>query len=545
MRRKTRLGLEPLESRITPFRISSITVAFPHGAVPGQEATVHVTVAEDGSFADKGTEDVEISVNGVTLTNMKHDLDLEPVVINCPGCFMNGMMTMLPGTASFTENVTFPKLDPANPQLQPSDPANPYKMHVAITGSFGATGDSDPFDYSWQFGTVGGKKNVQLITTDGTIDTAFAIGGAGTGTLTIPAGQQLFDLSLAGTNNKSIVKSIGAGTTLLRNLTADGNISGLFLDDVDLQGGTMNINGGLLSLRLHDLNNESVTIGGSTDSRISEIEVHLLQDVSIQVASGIGTFLATQWTDTSSPLNDTFSAQDILHLRVNGNFDPALTLIANTTRRSVEDANIEGTVRNKWSVPDLGIIKVENAQQWQVESAGPIANLTVNGFWNNTGLAGLALKSSAILTFHVGDDLIAAPITAIDRVAHFTVGKNVSNSNIQLQGGAGVVQVGSMTDSVLNVTGEMAAFMVTENQADGSISFNHSTVTANDIHSLVLRDVAATSGGTPFGVNAHSIEEYKRFANDKLSFSKAKLIAAVNPYDQFAGATGDFRVTLS
>jgi hypothetical protein len=560
MVRKTKLAVHALESRITPtgdLNVSSVSVGFPNGTVPGARYTVSVTLTNSSMDRVKGLDDVTVEmVDANTQIDVGTIKDVQ-VIVNVPPCANTpamppGQEKLNEGGGTGSKEFDLPVLDLGNPdQYKPGM----YRIKVRFgqlsteTGSHEAL--SQAFDYEYQFGKVPvGDKTVNAkMTVKGSNGNAtFSMKGDGKGTFTVGSG--VLDLAFNGTGANSAASESGGGRITLRDISADALMKSVIMPDVDEADGFIQFNGGLLQFAMNDFGdgtNKSTLTIASGAGKPANLGFSNLSHVDVTANDGIKLFLTTSWTSpANSPSPDLLTAKFVDTILDAGDFAASLHATgAESDGTALRKALIAGTVNGTWqfdgATAEVKDIYAGKAEGWYLVTPGHVDKLVIGSDFLNT-TATTDVKAGTIGNFQVVGNL-AGNIEATDAdkqnigINSFKAGGVIGGTNLKADlGGIQTIETGTW-DAPGNIDAKWIKTLTAKPAAGSSFSPNISLMGAPRPGKGYSLD-SATIGGDLTGtwtvseavnsIDAKSASNWSLLNGVSGSVDKLKVHGAVN-----------------
>ena len=345
----------------------------PSVVVPGEKATIRVTISNTGDEAAAGViaDAAYLSLDGV--------LDPSDAPLSLGGGLARHAIRLKAG-ASITL---------AGTVTVPSDlPAGAYTLLVDVDsgGTISETDDADNVSSgaavtaSDSFGDVGGKANLPLLLDDSDGHAVrYTLRGPGTGTVLL--GDDGASVSLTGTTAGSVVMiaSASSSAATVHAIAATNTLGTLVTSRVSIVGGGINLAGGVKRLNLGDVSGGTLSLYGGPATTLS------LGNVSGTTLADTGALAGVtveSWTGTAA---DELSASSIGTLVSRGDFDAAVIL--DGTGTALRSANVAGEVGGDWAVAGgVGSVRTASASGWQLTAGGSIASVIVNGVFADSAV---------------------------------------------------------------------------------------------------------------------------------------------------------------
>jgi hypothetical protein len=394
----------------------------------------------------------------------------------------SGGMMMTDGKELLRYRVTLPLMNLDTQVLAPGS----YSMDVAFTGDFNMQGSSAQYAYSYQFGNVP-DPNVSGANLKNVVLNAVEDGQPLEFSLRgngtgTVVAGGVPSITLANTDANSDAAVTGAGT--FSGVTANSTLGSLTMAKSYLAG-TSSFSGGLSAINLYRL---GIYPDGSTPG------------ATMTIAAG----------GDSKDRADDISIAAIFDAKIN-DADPIKNFLTGAWVGGSQSAN-------SLSAPSVS--------QLRTQKSFPGDKLQYSGRF----MASLSLGS-------LGTATIAG------------MASNAATADVpdawNITGAVKSISVGTISNVTIN-SASIAGFKVTTVSTAGSYSFDQTSITTGLLGVVSLRDVAPTTTGATFGINAQAIGHYLRYAGKKLAASSAGLGGLTNPgaYDQLPDSNGDFRITI-
>ena len=334
-------------------------ISLPDVFVPGDKATVSVTVTNAGTVPGGGTFDVAVYASADLLGPGAGDVLLATATAR--------NVTIQPGAAKtfrLTVNIT------------DALPAGTWHL-LGVADDGGAVAESDETDNTaadatarelvWQFGTFGDRRNVKLAVHDAAgVLTTFQLSGGGWGEVGGGGDFESVDLHDTGAKSNARIAPAAGARTSIGALAADGHINGVLAARVDLRGEvdiagtagriTLGNAAGGQAIRIHT--NAGLPLPPRAALTLTLEDVRDLAVSTEEVP--IKSLTALNWGGAAGPGN-TIAAPSIGKLNVKGqkagllpgDFAAVLDLPG-----AVGSARIAGDLTGQWDILSAGSVRV-------------------------------------------------------------------------------------------------------------------------------------------------------------------------------------------
>ncbi len=474
--------IEPLEARIAPavdLLLKITSIEFPNVAVPGDSGTITMTIENIGDEVAKNTTDINIwlvpdpgagqqpgdsvynggnfgrnTAKSMKIVEGEKDvpLNLKPVSeggnpkiitkkFTLPDLIL-GEGTVAPGDLYFTN-------DPGGPSVYHPFNMTPGLHYIVAEVDGGNENEpfffshrnnfaapAGPFDYQYQFGTVGSRSNVDLHTTSGTFDTTtrtfpgpsadFSLSGSGKGTISVvnaTAGDPTNRNNLAFTGTSA--GSFGAAAVFknkagndrltLNNITADSPMKGIKLPKFDLTG-SVDATGALAGLELGNIggSGKHINIGGGASDPPATVILGRVNDLDLTAGVGLGVLQVIDWqkggaADTiTTPFISDLSAKGDSKASVAGDFAASINLNgANAKGFALGEVTVVGQLKQSTftatGTGKVGDIVAKSANQWGMNVQGAAEDVLI--FQDLAGATATGLTAKSFGLIKVGGNL--------------------------------------------------------------------------------------------------------------------------------------------
>ncbi len=272
---------------------------------------------------------------------------------------------------------------------------DPRNLNDSINGNDDAA--SPQFNYAFQFGNVGDRKNVKLYATDNDGSSGvFVLEGKGVGEL-FPNGSSV-DLTISGSDastkvgtSKSRPVSGGDNRITLRNIMTTAPVNIVSMVGVNITG-EVNLGYGAAGFRAEDIGGPSsqIYIGGDPASgKPVDINLGRVNDLDMGIVPGIATLRVLDWRnpnadpdDLITPFINKLEVIGKAGAGVAGDFEANVTLNRPTIGVALGKATIAGKLqKGSLTVSNMGAtvgkIVADGANQWKLLAAGGVDTLEI------------------------------------------------------------------------------------------------------------------------------------------------------------------------
>ena len=445
--------IEPLEARIAPIAdllLKITSIEFPNVAVPGDTGTITMTIENIGDDPATNTTDINIWLvpdpgagqkpgdsvynNGNfgwnTAKSMKIVEGDKDVPLNLKPVSEGG------GTKIVKKKFTLPDLILGEGTVAPGDlystgdPGGPSVFHpfnmtpglhyivaevdggnenepIFFSHRNNFAAPAGPFDYQYQFGTVGSRSEVLLHTTSGIFDTTtrtfpgpsadFSLSGGGTGRIDVVNSSADDNLVFTNTSASSFAAALGFKSKsgddvlVLNNITASGPMKGIKLPNFELTG-SVDVSGALGGLELRGIGGSGthINIGGAASDPPAKIILGRVTNLDLTSGVGLAVLQVIDWnkggaSDTiTAPFISDLSTKGDAKAGIAGDFAADLSLNgADAKGRVLGEASFEGKIANAtWTATgngNAGDITADGANQWTLNVAGNVGEVFIAG----------------------------------------------------------------------------------------------------------------------------------------------------------------------
>jgi hypothetical protein len=483
MRRKTRLSVETFEERITPsdLFIGDVQLKFPHGAVPGAKATLTIIIENNGDDSFSGSSEMVVAMNGTDANDSGCTGTVQDVTEKVHCAGCSNSMASMEPGEARIIDKQF--------QLPALDFSKPdaykdgqYQLDVKFPGVLDSSGT--PLEFT----TDSFHYSYQF----GTVPDPMSPGVAKdirNVVLNVVMSKEPVSLELRGDGigtlkSDSTLTFDGTDANSKATITGDGVFGGLTANQT-----------------IGDLSMPQSALSGS---------VNLNGGINVLNIGVLGNLLAAQ-TATIAAGGDVEDG-DVLNIG----------LIVNA------------------SITDADPIKLLDTCSWSGTPAGDVLTApavttlrTRTSFPGMTGTFAGNFGASLEISGNVGTATIVGKL-----------GNAIGPLGWNIGGDVKTISVGTISTTGISAH-SIAVFQVTKVGSVAAPSFDRASVDAGIIGLARLRDVAATTTGSAFGITAQAIDHYVRYAGTKVASSSIGThLTATGVYDQLPDGNGDFRVTI-
>ncbi len=475
--------IEPLEARIAPavdLLLKITSIEFPNVAVPGNSGTITMTIENIGDEVAKNTTDINIwlvpdpgagqqpgdsvynggnfgrnTAKSMKIVEGEKDvpLNLKPVSeggtpkivtkkFTLPDLIL-GEGTVAPGDLYFTN-------DPGGPSVYHPFNMTPGLHYIVAEVDGGNENEpfflshqnnfaapAGPFDYQYQFGTVGSRSNVDLHVTSGTFDTTtrtftgpsadFSLSGPGKGTISVvnatagvPTNRN--NLAFTGTSAASFAAAgvfknkAGLDRFTLNNITADAAMKGIKLPKFDLTGNVDINNGGIAGLELGNVggSGKHINIGGAAADPPATVILGRVNDLDLTSNVGLDVLQVIDWrkggaADTiMAPFISDLSTKGDSKAAIAGDFAATINLNgANAKGFALGEVTVVGqlqqTTFTATGTGKVGDIVAKSANQWGLNIQGAADDIVI--LQDLAGATPTGLTAKSFSSIKVGGNL--------------------------------------------------------------------------------------------------------------------------------------------
>ncbi|HEX3150557.1 MAG TPA: right-handed parallel beta-helix repeat-containing protein [Gemmataceae bacterium] len=424
--------------------IKSVIPKLDSEAAPGESNVVKITV--ENKSTDKLTAN-----GGTALVKLYTGPDKKYLLAEYDVPLGSKLELKPKQSKTFTLKFKFPDIGDPN-QIDPGT----YEYYVELDPAWkGKTGTSaSTFDFVYQFGTVGERKNVKVTIRQPSSapglngiayaaaggEVTLAVKGPGTGTVTVNGTDT--DLSFAGTTTDSKVtaKIVGGSIGKVHNISMLADIGIVDLSNLDADGAVTS-SAALKELKLHDFGGSGSNLAltsGSLDP--ATLTFHQVHDTTIASDRGIEQFTAIDWISTggtNSLVAPYIDQLDITGTKgVGGEFAADIDILtADPNVTGLSKVSIAGTVHDSnWDIGGyaaglpaiaIGRLDVGDSHNWSLKAKGGIYQMTVVGNLDSPSLVGPTLQATVFGSIDIGGDINTTGIqaTAVDAKTNIAISK--------------------------------------------------------------------------------------------------------------------------